>query len=273
MLRVSWTIILFFGPRSPRTRYPQKPQILRTEETTIKNIRYLQKSEKFGGPQKSESITGPQKSENIGHSLKSENPRTLRAENHLGLAEASEDASSLANPCSGNVAPKTSENLGPARTHPSENMELARGHPGESLSRTLSRGGLPSDNLSRGGLLSDNLSRGPGYFSDTLSRGSGQFSESRTLQFGPRQRLIIGADAIVREREVRKKSQKLLKIPFFIVILLIYHLFLLGGHNCQASLWPHHDEHFWRSRRQVSHHHIFIKSDKRHAIFERSWSH
>ena len=198
-----------------------------------------QKSEKFGGPQKSESITGPQKSENIGHSLKSENPRTLRAENHLGLAEASEDASS-----SGDVPPKTSENLGPARTHPSENMELARGHPGESLSRTLSRGGLPSDNLSRGGLLSDNLSRGPGYFSDTLSRGSGQFSESRTLQFGPRQRLIIGADAIVREREVRKKSQKLLKIPFFIVILLIYHLLLLGGHNCQASLWPHHDEHF-----------------------------
>ena len=40
---VSWTIILFFGPR-----YPQKTQILRTEETTIKNIRYLQKSEKFG---------------------------------------------------------------------------------------------------------------------------------------------------------------------------------------------------------------------------------
>ena len=174
-----------------------------------------QKSEKFGGPQKSESITGPQKSENIGHSLKSENPRTLRAENHLGLAEASEDASSLANPCSGNVPSKTSENLGPARTHPSENLELARAHPGESLSRTLSRGGLPSDNLSRGGLLSDNLSRGPGQFSDTLSRGSGQFCESRTLQFGPRQRLIIGADAIVREREVRKKSQKLLKIPFF----------------------------------------------------------
>ena len=90
---------------------------------------------------------------------------------------------------------QTSENLAPPRTHPSENFELARS---ELLShRTLSRG--------PGGQFGENptLSRGPGGQmgeSPTLSRG--QLSENRTLQLGPRQRLIIGADTIVREREV-----------------------------------------------------------------------
>jgi len=97
-----------------------------------------------------------------------------------------------------------SENLAPPRTLPSENFELART---ELLShRTLSRGpgGQLGETLSRspGGQLGETLSRGRGGpLSETLSRGE-KLGENRTLQLGPRQRLIIGADTIVREREV-----------------------------------------------------------------------
>ena len=118
----------------------------------------------------------------------------MKAENQLGLAQPILSERT----CSGDVSPntQTSENPGPSRTLPSE-IQPTSSH--ELLShRTLSRG--------PGGQFSETLSRGPtGQFSETLSRGlapGGQLSEHRTLQLGPRQRLIIGADTIVREREV-----------------------------------------------------------------------
>ena len=176
----------------PRVRLKQNENPSRSRKTEL------------GRPEKSDGSTETKVSP--GNALKSEIPRhILRTEDQTGFLQViqSENSVSLSRTCPDDVSGCQSEKLGTTRLLPKDNLELSRAGPSDSLDLLPHR----------------TLSRGPGV-GHTFSRpGTGHLVENGTLQYGTRQRLVIGADTILREREVgkmlnmKKKFHKSLPIP------------------------------------------------------------
>ena len=160
----------------PRVRLKQNENPSRSRKTEL------------GRPEKSDGSTETKVSP--GNALKSDIPRhILRTEDQTGFLQViqSENSVSLSRTCPDDVSGCQSEKLGPTRLLPKDNLELSREGPSDSLDLLPHR----------------TLSRGPeGH---TLSRpGIGHLVENGTLQYGTRKRLVLGADTILREREVGK---------------------------------------------------------------------
>ena len=158
----------------PRVRLKQNENPSRSRKTEL------------GRPEKSDGSTETKVSP--GNALKSEIPRhILRAEDQTGFLQViqSENSVSLSRTCPDDVSGCQSEKLGTTRLLPKDNLELSRVGPSDRL------GLLPHRTLSRG--------PGEGH-----RPGIGHLVENGTLQYGTRQRLVLGADTILREREVVK---------------------------------------------------------------------
>ena len=163
----------------PRVKLKQNENPSRSRKTEL------------GRPEKSEGSTDTKVSP--GNALKSDIPRhILRTEDQTGFLQViqSENSVSLSRTCPDDVSGCQSEKLGSTRLLPRDNLELSRAGPSDSLDllphRTLSRGPTGGHTLSRPGI--------------------GHLVENGTLQYGTRKRLVIGADTILREREVEKNA-------------------------------------------------------------------